>query len=216
MEVILLERIAGLGGLGDRVDVKPGYARNYLVPQGKALSATQRNIARFEERRAELERQAADEVVRARRRAEDLAALDLAITRRAGGEGRLFGSVGIIDIAEAATEAGVEVRRNEVRMPDGPIRQTGRYEVSIRVHPDVEAMVRVAVVPMGGSIEDLDRPADEDDAPGEADPFAESDEAVAAVDSAEAGEAGTGEPAGEPGDDEPDPADREEAEEAAE
>ena len=175
MEVILLERIAGLGGLGDRVDVKPGYARNYLVPQGKALSATQRNVARFEDRRAELERQAADEVVRAQRRSEDLAALDLVITRRAGGEGRLFGSVGIIDIAEAATEAGVEVRRNEVRMPDGPIRQTGRYEVSIRVHPDVEAAVRVAVVPMGGSLEDLDARAGESDEDAESAGAEESD-----------------------------------------
>ena len=161
MEVILLERIAGLGGLGDRVDVKPGYARNYLVPQGKALSATERNIARFEGRRAELERQAADDVVRAERRSADLGALELVITRRAGGEGRLFGSVGVIDIAEAVTEAGVEVRRNEVRMPDGPIRQTGRYEVVIRVHPDVDAAVRVAVVPMGGSLEDLDREDEE-------------------------------------------------------
>ena len=161
MEVILLERIAGLGGLGDRVDVKPGYARNYLVPQGKALSATERNVVRFKDRRAALERQAADEVVRATRRSEDLAALDLVITRRAGGEGRLFGSVGIIDIAEAAAEAGVEVRRNEVRMPDGPIRQTGRYEVPVRVHPDVDAFVRVAVVPMGGSLEDLDVAEDE-------------------------------------------------------
>ena len=178
MEVILLERIAGLGGLGDRVDVKPGYARNYLVPQGKALSATERNVARFEERRAELERQAADEVVRAQRRSADLAALDLVITRRAGGEGRLFGSVGIIDIAEAATEAGVEVRRNEVRMPDGPIRQTGRYEVSIRVHPDVEAAVRVAVVPMGGSLEDLDRRDDEADETDEAGASPESEEAM--------------------------------------
>jgi large subunit ribosomal protein L9 len=207
MEVILLERIAGLGGLGDRVDVKPGYARNYLVPQGKAMSATERNTARFGERRAELERQAADEVVRAQRRSEDLAALELVITRRAGGEGRLFGSVGIIDIAEATTEAGVEVRRNEVRMPDGPIRQTGRYEVSIRVHPDVEAAVRVAVVPMGGSIEDLDPPADD------VDEFAE---AGAAVDSAEAEGSGAGEAAAGLGDDEFDPAAGEEGEEAAE
>ena len=194
MEVILLERIAGLGGLGDRVDVKPGYARNYLVPQGKALSATERNVARFEERRAGLERQAEDEVVRARRRSEDLAALDLVITRRAGGEGRLFGSVGIIDIAEAATQAGVEVRRNEIRMPDGPIRQTGRHEVSIRVHPDVEAAVRVAVVPMGGSIEDLDRPSDE------AEEFDEFDEAAEAAEADEPGEAegpGGGEAPGE-------------------
>ncbi len=181
MEVILLERIAGLGGLGDRVDVKPGHARNYLVPQGKALPATERNIARFEERRAEFERQAADEVVRARRRSADLAALDLVITRRAGGEGRLFGSVGIIDVAEAATEAGVEVLRNEVRMPEGPIRQTGRYEVPIRVHPDVEAAVRVAVVPMGGSIEELDRLDDETDEP------AAAEESAEAVEPADAG-----------------------------
>ena len=201
MEVILLERIAGLGGLGDRVDVKPGYARNYLVPQGKALSATERNIARFEERRADLERQAADEVTRAQRRSEDLAALDLVITRRAGGEGRLFGSVGIIDIAEAATEAGVEVRRNEVRMPDGPIRQTGRYEVAIRVHPDVEASVGVAVVPMGGALEDLDR---EDD-----DPEAQ-DEAVA-EDAAAAGD--SGEVAEEPGADGSEPVEGEDSEE---
>lgn len=199
MEVILLERIAGLGGLGDRVDVKPGYARNYLVPQGKALSATERNIARFEERRADLERQAADEVVRAERRSADLAALDLVITRRAGGEGRLFGSVGIIDVAEAATEAGVEVRRNEVRMPDGPIRQTGRYEVSIRVHPDVEAAVRVAVVPMGGSIEDLDCRDEEAE---ETDPDAALAEADAAAESGEAEESEPGEADGESGADE--------------
>jgi len=211
MEVILLERIAGLGGLGDRVDVKPGYARNYLVPQGKALSATERNIARFGERRAELERQAADEVVRAERRSADLASLDLVITRRAGGEGRLFGSVGIIDVAEAATEAGVEVRRNEVRMPDGPIRQTGRYEVPIRVHPDVEAAVRVAVVPMGGSVEDLDRRDDEVE---ETAPDAALAEAVAA-DSAEAEESEPGEADGGSGVDESDPAGDEEGEEAA-
>ena len=207
MEVILLERIAGLGGLGDRVDVKPGYARNYLVPQGKALSATERNVARFGERRAELERQADDEVVRAQRRSDDLAALELVITRRAGGEGRLFGSVGIIDIAEATMEAGVEVRRNEVRMPDGPIRQTGRYEVSIRVHPDVEAAVRVAVVPMGGSIEDLDRPSDD------VDEFADDPEAF---DRAEAeGSEAEGSSAGE-ADDESGPAEGEGGEEAAE
>lgn len=202
MEVILLERIAGLGGLGDRVDVKPGYARNYLVPQGKALSATERNIVRFEERRAELERQAADEVVRAQRRSEDLAALDLVVTRRAGGEGRLFGSVGIGDVAEAATEAGVEVRRNEVRMPDGPIRQTGRYEVAVRVHPDVEAVVRVAVVPMGGSVEELDGPseeADEFDENREFDEDREFDERAEEGEGPGPGEAEGAPSAGEPG-----------------
>ena len=202
MEVILLERIAGLGGLGDRVDVKPGYARNYLVPQGKALSATERNIVRFEERRAELERQAADEVVRAQRRSEDLAALELVVTRRAGGEGRLFGSVGIGDVAEAATEAGVEVRRNEVRMPDGPIRQTGRYEVAVRVHPDVEAVVRVAVVPMGGSVEELDGPseeADEFDENREFDEDREFDERAEEGEGPGPGEAEGAPSAGEPG-----------------
>ena len=203
MEVILLERIAGLGGLGDRVDVKPGYARNYLVPQGKALSATERNIARFEERRAELERQAEDEVIRARRRSEDLAALDLVVTRRAGGEGRLFGSVGIIDVAEAATAAGVEVRRNEVRMPDGPIRQTGRYDVPVRVHPDVEATVRVAVVPMGGSVEDLDGRSDE---AGEFDEADEFDEAHASDPPAEGEDPDAGEAEGAPPDGGSDPA----------
>ena len=204
MEVILLERIAGLGGLGDRVDVKPGYARNYLVPQGKALSATDRNVARFKKRRAELERQAADEVVRATRRSEDLAALDLVITRRAGGEGRLFGSVGIIDIAEAVTEAGVEIRRNEVRMPDGPIRQTGRYEVPVRVHPDVEAFVRVAVVPMGGSLEELDAMKDEDEA---------ADESVEAADAESPEDSAGG--AAESGSDEALPAEGEAGEEPA-
>ena len=196
MEVILLERIAGLGGLGDRVDVKPGYARNYLVPQGKALSATENNIARFEERRADLERQAADEVVRAERRSADLGALDLVITRRAGGEGRLFGSVGVIDVAEAATEAGVEVRRNEVRMPDGPIRQTGRYEVAIRVHPDVDASVRVAVVPMGGSLADLDGGDEGSEESAEA-AGSEADTEAGAEAGAD-GDAAAGEGAGEP------------------
>ncbi len=193
MEVILLERIAGLGGLGDRVDVKPGYARNYLVPRHKALFATERNVAVFEERRAELERQASDELVRAERRREDIQGLDLVIHRRAGGEGRLFGSVGVIDVAEAATEAGVEVRRNEVRMPDGPIRRVGRYEVLARVHPDVEATVRVSVVPLGGSLEDL-APEDEAVVTGEA---GEGEAAAAGEATAEA-DGTAAEPAAEP------------------
>lgn len=197
MEVILLERIAGLGGLGDRVDVKPGYARNYLVPRHKALFATERNVAVFEERRAELERQAADELVRAERRREDIQGLDLVIHRRAGGEGRLFGSVGVVDVAEAATEAGVEVRRNEVRMPDGPVRRVGRYEVLARVHPDVEATVRVSVVPLGGSLEDLEVGEE----PGEAGEAVEAggDEASESGSADEPQPEPGSDPAGEPG-----------------
>lgn len=197
MEVILLERIAGLGGLGDRVDVKPGYARNYLVPRHKALFATERNVAVFEERRAELERQASDELVRAERRREDIQGLDLVIHRRAGGEGRLFGSVGVVDVAEAATEAGVEVRRNEVRMPDGPIRRVGRYEVLARVHPDVEATVRVSVAPLGGSLEDLEVGEE----PGEAGEAVEAggDEASESGSADEPQPEPGSDPAGEPG-----------------
>ena len=122
----------------------------------------------------------------------DLEALDLAITRRAGGEGRLFGSVGVIDIAEAAVEAGIEVQRNEVRMPDGPIRQTGRYQVSVRVHPDIEANVRVSVLPMGGSLEDFEDDADDaDDSDGADDADGADDVQGADVEAAAAEEEGS-------------------------
>ena len=151
MEVILLEKIKNLGDLGDRVKVRPGYGRNYLIPQGKAVPATPENIKRFEERRAELERQAAEARAAAEARREKLEGLEVTIPARAGQEGKLFGSVGTQDIAEAVTAAaGIEVERREVLMPEGPIRQTGEYEIELQLHSDVSAIVRIVVVPESG------------------------------------------------------------------
>ncbi len=146
MEVILLEKVANLGGLGDTVKVRSGYGRNYLIPQGKAKPATAENIAFFEAERAELERKAAEELAAAESRAEKLNALEITITANAGDEGKLFGSVGPQDVAEAITAAGVEVGRHEVRMPEGPIRATGEYSIEVHLHADVNANVALAVV----------------------------------------------------------------------
>lgn len=146
MEVILLEKVANLGGLGDTVKVRSGYGRNYLIPQGKAKPATAENIAFFEAQRAELERKAAEELATAESRAEKLNALEIKITANAGDEGKLFGSVGPQDVAEAITAAGVEVGRHEVRMPEGPIRATGEYSIELHLHADVNANVAVTVV----------------------------------------------------------------------
>ncbi len=147
MEVILLEKIANLGDLGDRVDVKPGYARNYLIPQGKAVRATPERIAEFEQRRAELEKKAAEALASAQARAAELAELEVVITQKAGPEGKLYGSIGTQNLAEAITAAGVPVSRQEVLLPEGPLRQTGEYEVELRLHPDVTATVKVVVQP---------------------------------------------------------------------
>ncbi len=146
MEVILLEKITNLGDLGDRVRVRPGHARNYLLPQGKARRATPENIRYFEERRAELERQAREQLEAARRRAEQLAGLSVTIRAKTGDEGRLFGSVNAQDIADAVTAAGVEITRNEVRLPNGPLRETGDFDVQLHLHSDVDATVQVSVV----------------------------------------------------------------------
>ena len=147
MEVILLENIGNLGGLGDKVDVKAGYGRNYLVPQGKAVPATRSNIAEFETRRAELEAAAAAARSAAEQRAEAINALQpVTIGANAGDEGKLFGSVGTRDIAEAVTAAGCEVDKAEVRLPEGPLRELGEFEVDIQVHGDVTATVVIAVV----------------------------------------------------------------------
>lgn len=145
MEVILLEKVANLGGLGDTVKVRAGYGRNYLIPQGKAKPATEENIAFFEAKRAELEKKAAEELSAAQGRAAQLEALALTITANAGEEGKLFGSVGPAEIAEAATAGGVEVDRHEVRMPDGPIRAVGEFQVQVHLHADVNATVTVTV-----------------------------------------------------------------------
>jgi large subunit ribosomal protein L9 len=148
MEVILLENISNLGGLGDKVDVKAGFGRNYLIPQGKAVPATESNSAEFEARRAELEAAAATAQNAAETRAEGINALGLiSIGANAGEEGKLFGSVGTRDIAEAVTAAGCDVDKSEVRLPEGALRELGEYEVAIQVHGAVVAAVAIAVVP---------------------------------------------------------------------
>ncbi|GAB6066875.1 50S ribosomal protein L9 [Methylothermus subterraneus] len=147
MELILLEKVAGLGDLGARVKVKPGYARNYLIPQGKAVRATPERIAEFERRRAELEKKASEALAAAQERAAKLAALEVIITQRAGPEGKLYGSVGTQNIAEAICALGVPVTRQEIRLPQGPLRQTGEHEVALQLHPDVIAKVKIVIRP---------------------------------------------------------------------
>lgn len=137
MEVILLEKIANLGSLGDKVTIKAGYGRNFLIPQGKAAMATPAKIKEFEERRAELEKQAAEKLAAANARAEALSKLNIVITHKTGDEGRLFGSVGTQNIAEAITAAGVKVEKHEVRLPNGVIRNIGEYDIAINLHSDV-------------------------------------------------------------------------------
>jgi large subunit ribosomal protein L9 len=146
MEVILLEKIANLGNLGDKVNVKSGYGRNFLLPKGKATAATAENVAAFEARRAELEKQAADKKSAAEARAAQLSELEVTITASAGDEGKLFGSIGTHDIADALTAAGVPVAKAEVRLPNGTIRQVGEYDVALHLHTDVEAAVKLIVV----------------------------------------------------------------------
>ena len=147
MEVILLEKIANLGALGDRVTVKAGYGRNYLIPQAKAVAATADNVEAFESRRAELEKEAAQILSAAEARATAVAALELTISANAGEEGKLFGSVGARDIAQAAEDAGVELDRSEIRLPDGPVREVGEYAIEVGLHPEVETSLKVIVVP---------------------------------------------------------------------
>lgn len=145
MEVILLEKVANLGNLGDKVTIKSGYGRNYLVPQGKAVAATAKKIAEFEVRRAELEKAAAEKLLAAQSRAADLAKLTIVIAHKAGDEGRLFGSVGTQAIAEAITAAGVDVAKHEVRLPEGVIRHVGSYDIDIHLHTDVNATMSIKV-----------------------------------------------------------------------
>ena len=145
MEIILLENVANLGGLGDRVNVKPGYGRNYLVPHGKAVPATAINIAEFESRRAELQKEADAQRHSAETRAAKINALSIRILANAGEEGKLFGSVTVRDIAEEATAAGVEIDRSEIRLPSGPLREVGEYQVEVYLHPEVSAHVSVEV-----------------------------------------------------------------------
>ena len=146
MEVILLEKVANLGTLGDKVKVKSGYGRNFLLPYGKAAPATEANIKAFEERRAELEKAAADKLATAQSRAEALEGASFTVTSKAGDEGKLFGSIGVRDIADVITAAGTDVEKSEVRLPEGPLRVTGEYEIELQLHSDVEVTVTLAVV----------------------------------------------------------------------
>lgn len=137
MQVILLQRVVNLGKLGETVDVKAGYGRNYLIPQGKALPATEANLAKFEARRAELEALEAEELSAANARAEALADVNVIMRAKSGDEGKLFGSIGARDIADALTKSGLEVDRSEVKMPEGAFRQIGEYKVTIQLHHDL-------------------------------------------------------------------------------
>jgi large subunit ribosomal protein L9 len=146
MEVILFEKIDRLGGIGDLVNVKAGFARNFLLPQGKAKVATEANKAEIETRRAELEKLASEAVSSAEKRRETIETLNIEITAKSGTEGKLFGSIGNTDIASALTEAGVEVEKREVRLPDGPLRQAGEYEITLHLHAEVDAVVKVTII----------------------------------------------------------------------
>ena len=146
MNVILLESVENLGGIGDLVKVKPGYGRNFLLPQGKAALATSANMKKIEARRAELEKAAAEELTKAKARAKAIGGVELVISANAGSEDKLFGSVGPIDIAEAFAAVQVEVERSEIRMPDGPIHSLGDFQIGIHLHTDVDTEVTVRVV----------------------------------------------------------------------
>ena len=146
MEVILLERVANLGNLGDVVKVKSGYARNYLVPHKKAMPATESGLQEIEVRREELQKIADEKLAQARERAASVEALNITLTAKAGEEGKMYGSIGTRDIAEAATQAGVPVSKSEVRMPNGVIRELGEYEIVVQLHSEVSATLKVGVV----------------------------------------------------------------------
>ena len=147
MNVILLDKVENLGEIGDMVNVKPGYGRNFLLPQGKAALATKQNIAEFESRRADLEKAAAEDVASAKARAALIDGMDLVIPANVGAGGKLFGSVGPIDIADAFEKVGVEVARAEVRMPDGPIHEVGDFSIGLHLHIDVNVDINLKVVP---------------------------------------------------------------------
>jgi len=145
MEIILLEKIANLGAMGEKVNVKPGYGRNFLIPQGKAAAATVENIADYEARRTELEKASADALTAANARRDELLDKVITITSNAGEEGKLFGSVGTADIAHALTEGGAAVERHEVRLPEGAFRMVGEYDVILQLHTDVDVTIKLVI-----------------------------------------------------------------------
>jgi large subunit ribosomal protein L9 len=146
MEVILLQKVANLGNIGDRVKVRSGFGRNYLLPQGKATLATPDNVARFEARRAELEKYAREHLSSAEERATALREFKLLIPAKAGTEGKLFGSIGTADIAEAATKAGIKIERSEVRLPNGALRTVGDHSIVLHLHADIDVPLAVTIV----------------------------------------------------------------------
>lgn len=146
MEVILLQKVANLGNIGDRVKVRSGFGRNFLLPKGRATLATPDNVARFEARRAELEKAAREQLQSAEERAVAMQEFKLVITAKAGAEGKLFGSIGTSDIAEACTRTGFKVERSEVRLPSGPLRMVGEHVVSLHLHADIDVPLTVSVV----------------------------------------------------------------------
>jgi len=147
MEIILLDKVANLGGLGDKVTVKSGYARNFLFPHQKAVPATKANVDKFEQRRAELEAKIAEQLAAAQARADKLSALGaVTIAAPAGDEGKLFGSVGTRDIADAVTAAGVTVAKSEVKLPTGTLRETGEFEIDIQLHSEVMSSVKLVII----------------------------------------------------------------------
>ena len=146
MQIILLEKVTNLGQLGDVVKVKNGYARNFLVPHGKAKRATPENLAEFEKRRVEMEKQQGDILVQAQSRAEKLNGMLVQITQKAGVDGKLFGSVTTADIADALNAQGFEVAKGEIRMPDGPLKHVGDHDVTLGLHSDVTATIKVSVL----------------------------------------------------------------------
>lgn len=146
MQIILLEKVANLGNLGDAVNVRSGYARNFLFPQGKAVPATAANVASFEARRAELEAQAQAKLASAQDRQAKIEEIELSVAVKAGDEGKLFGSLGNRDIADLITAAGVAVNKAEVRLPTGPIRNLGSFAIDIQLHPEVTATLQLQVV----------------------------------------------------------------------
>ena len=147
MNVILLEKISNLGDLGDEVSVKPGFARNFLLPQGKAVTADEENRTVFEERRVELEAVANEKLAEANLRAEQLTDKELTISVKSGEEGKLYGSVGTQNIADGLSADGVQIERSEIRMPEGVIRVLGEYEIAVQLHTDVSVQIKVNVIP---------------------------------------------------------------------
>lgn len=145
MDVILLEKIHKLGELGEQVSVKSGFGRNFLIPTGKAVPATAENVEKFEARRAELEKAQADSLNAAQARADSFKDYSITIVRKSSSEGKLFGSVTNADVADEASNAGKELKKNEVQMPEGPIRQVGSYEIALHLHTDVDATITVVV-----------------------------------------------------------------------